>query len=278
MRSRPATRTLERRSYRGDPEALRALLYGVADGLWAAALAASENEAGAEVLAEAAWLRWLENLGKWRSRADLVGWLRLALWDEIALRADPALGELALALWEGDEEGGVGAAPAALVERLEQDLAEALPTVQRRARARRRMVWGAFLLACGVLAALSFGAVSMALHVSDLQARHVAWESLQQRVRTRHLDWAVRDLLFDLADPQGADKAAAQTLSQVVLVLEEIAESGARPGTQSLVYIRSRLEEGALVAQVRDMALDSPPAAAPLLRQTALVLEEAKTL
>lgn len=274
MRSKPAIRSLERRSYRGDPEALRALLYGVADGLWAASLAASENEAGAEVLAEAAWLRWLENLGRWRFRADLVGWLRLALWDEIAYRADPALGELALALWEG----GVGPAPTALVERLEQDLEAALPNVQRRARARRRMVWGAFLLACGLLAALTAGAVGVALHLADLQSRQVAWESLQQRVRTRHLDWAVRDLLFDLGDPRGADKRAAQTLSQVVLILEEITESGARPGQQSLVYIRDRLEEGNLVTQVRDMAMEAPPPAAPLLAQTALALEEAETL
>ncbi len=278
MQSQPAIRSIERRSYRGDPEALRALLYNVADGLWAAALAASENEAGAEVLAEAAWLRWLENLGRWRFRADLVGWLRLALWDEIAHRADPALGEVALELWDGDEEGGVGPAPPALIERLEQDLTAALPLVERRARARRRMVWGAFLAACVLLGALTAGAASLALHVADQQARQVAWESLQQRVRTRHLNWEVRDLLFDLADPRGADKSSAQTLSQVVLILEEITESGTRPGQQSLVYIRSRLEEGSLVAQVRDMALDGPPPAAPLLAQTALVLEEAATL
>jgi hypothetical protein len=257
---------------------LRALLYSVADGLWAAALAASENEAGAEILAEAAWVRWLENLGRWRFRADLVGWLRLALWDEIAYRADPALGELALALWEGNGEGGVGPAPAALVERLEQDLETALPAVQRRARHRRRMVWATFLLACGVLAALTAGAVGLALRMADQQARQVAWESLQEQVRVRHLDWAVRDLLFDLADPQGADRQSAQTLSQVVLILEEIAESGARPGRQSLVYIRQRLEEGDLVAQVRDLAVEAPPPSAPLLAQTELVLEEAGTL
>ena len=278
MRSQPAIRSIERRSYRGDPEALRALLYSVADGLWAAALGASENEAGAEVLAEAAWLRWLDNLGRWRFRADLVGWLRLALWDEIAHRTDPALGEVALELWDGDKEGGVGPAPPALVERLEQDLTAALPLVQRRVRGRRRMVWGAFLAACAVLGALTAGAVSLALHVADQQARQVAWESLQQRVRARHLDWAVRDLLFDLADPRGADKHAAQTLAQVVLILEEVTESGARPGQQSLVYIRSRLEEGNLVAQVRDMAIEAPAPSAPLLAQTALVLEEAETL
>ena len=278
MQSPPALRSIERRSYRGDPEALRALLYSVADGLWAAALAASESEAGAAVLAEAAWLRWLENLGRWRFRADLVGWLRLALWDEIAHRVDPALGELALALWEGDSEGGVGPAPTALVERLEQDLAAALPAVQRRARARRKLVWGSFLVGCGVLAALVVGAISVAMHVAGLQARQVAWESLQTRVRDRHLDWAVRDLLFGLADPQGADKLQAKALAQVVLILEEIAESGARPGQQSLQYIRQRLEEAKLVTQVRDMAMDAPPPEAPLLAQTALVLEEAETL
>ncbi len=271
-------RSIERRSYRGDPEALRALLYNVADGLWAAALAASENEAGAEMLAEAAWTRWLENLGRWRFRADLVGWLRLALWDEIAQRADPALGELALALWEGNGEGGVGPAPAALVERLEQDLDRALPEVQKRARRRRHLVWATFLLACALLAAVTAGGVALSMRMATRQSRQIAWEALQERVRDRHLDWAVRDLLFDLADPQGTDRQSAQTLSQVVLILEEIAESGSRPGRQSLNYIRQRLGEGNLVAQIRDMAVEAPPAAAPLLAQTVLVLEEAGTL
>jgi hypothetical protein len=276
MQSQPAIRSIERRSYRGDPEALRALLYNVADGLWAAALGASEQEADAAGLAEAAWRRWLENLGRWRFRADLVGWLRLALWDEISLRADPPLAELALALWDG--EGGVGAAPAALVEHLEQDLESALPAVQRRARARRKLVWATFLLACALLGALVTGAVEMTLRVATLQAQQVAWSCLQSDVRTRHLDWAVQDLLFDLDDPQGTDRAQAQTLSQAVLILEEIAESGARPGRQSLVYIRQRLEAGNLVGQVEDLAADAPPASAPLLAQTALVLEEVGTL
>jgi hypothetical protein len=274
MQSQPAIRSIERRSYRGDPEALRALLYNVADGLWAAALGASENEAEAAVLAEAAWLRWLENLGRWRFRADLIGWLRLALWDEIALRTDPALGELALELWDG----GVGPAPVELVERLEQDLEAGLPAVQYRARSRRKLVWATFLLGCALLGALVVGGVDMAMHVATLQARQVAWTALQADVRTRHLDWAVQDLLFDLDDPQGTDRREAEALSQAVLILEEIAESGARPGAQSLVYIRERLEEGNLVAQIEDMAADAPPASAPLLAQTALVLEEVGTL
>jgi hypothetical protein len=118
----------------------------------------------------------------------------------------------------------------------------------------------------------------MALHVATLQARQVAWGCLQTDVRTRHLDWAVQDLLFDLDDPQGTDRLQAQTLSQAVLILEEIAESGARPGRESLVYIRQRLEEGNLVAQIEDMAVDAPPASAPVLAQTALVLEEVGTL
>lgn len=278
MQSQPALRSIERRSYRGDPEAVRALLYNVADGLWAAALAASENEVGAEVLAEAAWRRWLENLGRWRFRADLVGWLRLALWEEIAQRADPALGDLALALWQSNGEGGVGPAPAGLVERLEQDLDRALPAVQKRARRRRHLVWATFLVACALLAAATAGGVALSLRMATRQSRQIAWEALQERVRVRHLDWAVRDLLFDLADPQGADRQAAQTLSQVVLILEEIAESGSRPGRQSLNYIRQRLGEGNLVAQIRDMAVETSPAAAPLLAQTALVLEEAGTL
>lgn len=278
MQSRQAIGAIERRSYQGDAEALRALLYNVADDLYAAALAASADEPTAMDLARAAWRRWLENVGRWRCRSDLVGWLRLALWDEIAMRAQPELAEVALALWQGDPEKPVGLAPTALVERLEQDLAAALPTIRRRAAARRKFFWGMVAFAASLVVALVLIGGEIAVRVAASQTRQVAWETLQTRVREAHLDWGLRDVLFNLADPQGADRFAAQVISQAVLVLEEIAESPSRPGRQSLNYIRERLASGDLLLRLRELAVEAAQHDYPTLVQATLVLEEAQAL
>jgi len=278
MQSPQAISAIERRSYQGDAEALRALLYNVADDLYAAALAASADEATAMDLAQAAWRRWLENVGRWRCRSDLVGWLRLALWDEIATRAQPELAEVALALWQSEPEKPVGLAPTVLVERLEQDLAAALPSIRRRASVRRKFFWGTMVFITGLVAALVLIGVEIAAQVATSQTRQVAWETLQARVQEAHLDWNLRDVLFDLADPQGTDRFAAQVISQAVLVLEEIAESPSRPGRQSLNYIRERLAGGELLQRLRELAVESPGHEHRTLMQATLALEEAQSL
>lgn len=278
MQSQQVARHLSGRCNQGDREALRAFLFSVADGLYTASLAASEDENQAGTLAARAWERLVNNLGRWSWREHLQIRLRQILRHEIIEQAGEPVAQRALQLWGGANGEELVAAPTELLERLETTTSAAVPLIQRRARRRHRLAWAGLALAAVLVVSLLAGLAGVRHRLVTGRARQVAFETLQQRVQDQHLAWAVRDVLLNLADPQGADRPQAEVLAQVVLLLEEIASSSASTPAYHLSYLKRRLGYGHLLSQVRELAWEAPAAERPPLMQTALVLEEVQGL
>ncbi|HEY3396987.1 MAG TPA: hypothetical protein VGM19_04935 [Armatimonadota bacterium] len=278
MQTSQAAHSLQRRAQIGDAEALRALLYSVADGLYSSALAASPDEAQAADLTEAVWRAWLGELGRWRWRESLLGSLRRVLAEEIERRADEQVAAQALALWDASSEEPLFPAPPELIQRLAETLIYAVPVVRGRVQRRRRALWATLIVSVFIVIGSSINLGGVLFRLAGGQVQTVKWQGLQDYVRTQHLDWLVRDLMFNLNDPQGTDKPQHQVLAQVVTVLEEVSLGPNEPGRENRAVIRDRLESGNLAWECRNLADDAAPADRPTLMHVTLALEEAQNL
>lgn len=271
------------------------LLFSVADGLYTAAMGASQTEAEARGLVEQVWqalqgeLRASGFRGGLRGfrgglrglRGDLRLRLRRLLREEIEQRWGRPAAQRALRMWRGGGEQELPAPPD-LLAHLETSLAETLAVLQSevelRGQLRRGLRWATVLLAVLLVAAAVVLGVTLANRRATAQARLVALETLQARVQQQHLAWAVGDLLLDLGDPTGADQERARTLAQVQLLLEEVASNPGRLVLAGLPELRERLAAGQALARLRELALEAAPTEQPTLMLSVLLLEEVQAL
>jgi hypothetical protein len=180
-------------------------------------------------------------------------------------------------MWAEVDTRALVPAPASLIERLEELSRAMAPTIARRARQRRWLVWTgrAFLAAC-LVGLLLLGAEAVDQLLAG-RARQVQYAALRQRVQAERLTWVVREALLDLGDPQGADRYEAALLAQVALLLEDIVADPSL-SRESLRPLQQRIAQNDLLWRLREATQEAEPGQHSKLAQVTLLLEEAQNL
>lgn len=273
------TRELRTGCRRGNPSALDALLYRCADGVYAMALTAVDDEAAAQQVVREVWRSLLSALKAPRFNADPADrvWritervLAQRVGRDAARRARRAA---------TSEDGSIGLEGVRLPPPILDELTELSQEHARHIRARwklRRNVFRGTLLALLLTAVAVWGAVFYQRSRRTEGLAELRYECLRQRIVRQELPVAIREVTFQLDDPTGADKETAADCERVLLVLEEIANSDTLRQVNHLRYVRQRVTRHNLPDFVRSQK-ETFPEMAPALTRVALALEEVENL
>jgi len=264
---------------RGNVSALDALLYQTADGMYAMALSAMEDEETAREVVREAWERMLSALQGPRFSRDP----RRAMWriTEQVL-AERAGRERARAARRAvtDDDGRVGLEGVGLSREVLEELSakseQCAPTIRARWKVRRNVfrisIAALFLIAIGVWGAVIFQRARAGRDLEQMQ-----YECLRQRVLRQDLTEVMREVSFQLDDPTGVDREAAADCERVMLVLEEIANSATLNEVSGLRYVRQRVRQHDLPQFVASLE-ETFPEMGESLPRVRLVLEEVQNL
>ncbi len=262
----------------GDPDALRAAAYQLADELYTAALSALGSDERARTAVAETWQRLLAALRWWRCGGGLrrrsLGILRRVL----AKSAAPEQLRWACVDREAEHAADAGSAPAELVKQLVAEGERMAPILARAARRRRRSVHvglalGAF--AVGLLLGFGNALYGRALSVHSPQLQFAA---LQQRIVAAALPAATQEAYLDLMDPEGAQAVQGEGYQRIGLVLEEITNAASLQETRRLQFVKHRIAAQDLITIARSAAEQSRGKHREKLMLVVLVLEEAANL
>lgn len=273
------TRELRTGCRRGNPSALDALLYRGADGIYAMALAAMDDEAEAQDAVREIWRRLLSALKAPRFNADPAERLWRITERVLADRVGREAAQRARRAVTS-EDGTMGlegvALPRGVLDELSEMSHDQASAIRGRWKMRRNIFRGAIigllLIAIGVWGAVFYQRSRRTNDLAQLQ-----YECMRQRILRQELPVAIREVAFQLDDPTGADKEIAADCERVLLVLEEIANSETLREVNHLRYVRQRVTRHNLPDFVRSQEETFPELADPLTR-VALVLEEVENL
>ncbi|MBD3292882.1 MAG: hypothetical protein GF393_08170 [Armatimonadia bacterium] len=273
------TRELRTGCRRGNVSALDALLYHCADGVYAMALTAVDDEAAAQQVVREVWRGQLAALENPRFNADPAD----RLWRITERELTQRLGRQAARAARRavtSEDGAVGLEgvrlPAEVLDELSELAHEEAPSIRARWKVRRTVFRGALLTL--VMAAIGiWGAVfyQQSRRTSDLA--QMQYECLRQRIVRQEMPVAIREVTFQLDDPTGADKETAADCERVLLVLEEIANAETLNQVSQLRYVRERVTRHDLPDFVRAQE-ETFPEMSDSLTRIALALEEVDNL
>ncbi len=262
----------------GDPDALRAAAYQLADELYAAALSALGSDEHARTAVAETWQLLLAALRWWRCGGGLR---RRSLWILRRVLAKSAAPEQLR--WARIDRGAehapeVAAAPADLVRELVTEGERMAPILARAARRRRRSVHvGLAVSAFAVGLLLGFGNMlygrALSRHSPQLQ-----FATLQQRIVAAALPAAIQEAYLDLMDPEGAQAVQAEAYQRIRLVLEEISNAASLQETRRLQFVKHRIAAQDLISIARSAAEQSQDKRREKLMLVVLVLEEAANL
>jgi len=264
----------------GDADALRTVVYQLADELYTVALAelASEDRAYAAVIE--AWQRMLNALQRWRFAGSLRNRALALLGRVIAEMSEPhpagQITETVGTAQEGRSE--IQPAPDALVAaltRLTDRMAPAIAEARQRRKHRLRLALAGGLVILGVLIGLggAFGNRILIARNSQLQ-----FETLQQRIVAAQLRAAVQQAEMELADPTGAQASVREGYQRIGLVLEEIVNAASLQQTSRLRFVKRRIANQNLIQLARQAACQSNGTQREKLMMVVLVLEEVANL
>jgi hypothetical protein len=238
----------------GDPDALTALGYRLADGLWAAT-------GGDELRAAAGMERALKRL-------KALSW--------------PAMQELATTagVGAGAKKRGAGAvtqeAPVEFAERLAEQARQASATLADANK--RRAFWRlqAYAVVAALVLAIIMVLVSYAV-IGRMQRQPSAMLTmLQFRIRHSGVAMELQDIAWDLPDPRGANKETARVLADAALALDEVANVPPAEAPFTLGYIAERVRAGQLPWKLFGAA-EAGLGSKDVLMDAGLALEEVET-
>ncbi|MCD6352430.1 MAG: hypothetical protein J7M26_09950, partial [Armatimonadetes bacterium] len=271
-------RVLVQRCRRGDADGLDALVYRLAGPLWQAAVAAGakEEEVRQAVVegfdAAMAGLRgWHEPaLSALEARAVAVATARAR---EASGVRRPRTGRARTGDAQEPAAAGELTVPGAIVEELRARARAAAPELYEAAQ--RRGFW--LLQAYAVLLALIAGVVMILVNYGSSQRWQAVppavMEGVQFRVRHTGLSSVLRDVAWELPDPDGADKASAAVLEEAALALDEVANVSPRERVEQFRYLAWRVRQQDLSSKLEEVAQHLGPARRQV-EDAALVLEE----
>lgn len=273
------TRELRTGCRRGNPSALDAFLYHCADGIYAMALAAMEDEQEAQELVRESWRHFLSTLKAPRFEADPAR----RLWRIVERQLGERVGrDVARSARRSvtSEDGTIGLEGVRLQRELLEELSELAreqaPAIRARWKVRRNVFRGGlaalFLIALGVWSGVFYQRSRVTQDIAQLK-----YECLQQRIVRQELALAMREISFQFDDPTGADRQAAADCERVLLVLEEIANSVSLSQLNDLRYVRQRIARHELADFVISLE-EVFPEMSDTLPRVALALEEAQNL
>lgn len=273
------TRELRTGCRRGNVSALDALLYRCADGVYAMALTAVDDEATAQEIVREVWRRQLAALKGGHFGADPARRLWRISERTLAQRVGRDAARRARRTVT-DDGGAVGLegvrVPRAVLEELSELAHAEAESIRDRWRARRNVFRGG-IVALLLTAVGVWGAVFYQRSLAGDSIAQVQYDCLRQRIARQELPVAMREIIFQLDDPTGADKETAADCERVLLVLEEIVNSKTLAQVNGLRYVRERVNRHNLPDFVRTQEETFPEMASELTR-VALVLEEVQNL
>ncbi|MGI5819839.1 MAG: hypothetical protein ACOX9R_17285 [Armatimonadota bacterium] len=273
------TRELRTGCRRGNASALDALLYHCADGVYAMALTAVDDEAEAQQIVREVWRALLSALKAPRFNADPADRLWRVTERVLAQRVGRREARRARRA-ATSEDGTVGLEgvrlPRPLLDELSELSAQEAGGIRARWKVRRTAFRGG-LVALALVAVGIWGAVfyQHARRSSDIA--ELKYECLRERIIRQELPVAIREIAFQLDDPTGADKETAADCERVLLVLEEISNSESLRQVNHLRYVRERVTRHNLPDFLRAQEETFPEMSLALAR-LALALEEVENL
>ncbi len=278
-RQSSAARELRTGCRRGNPSALDALLYQCADGIYAMALSAMEDEHEAEEAVGEVWRKLLRALKAPLFDADPAR----RVWRITERVLTDRVGREAAARARRSvtsDDGTVGLEGVGLRREVLEELSELsherAPEIRSRWKVRRNVFRGSlialFLVALGIWAAVFYQRSRASHDLARLQ-----YHCLRQRVIRQQMPLVMREISFQIDDPTGADRHMAADCQRVLLVLEEIANSDSLTQLNDLRYMRQRVARHNLADFVRSLE-DTFPERSRELPRVALALEEVQNL
>ncbi|HCA47514.1 MAG TPA: hypothetical protein DEP45_09220 [Armatimonadetes bacterium] len=264
---------------RGNVSALDALLYHCADAVYAMALTAVDDEATAQAIVREVWRRQLAVLKGLRFEADPAQQLWRLAERTLAERVGREEAHRARRAVMADD-GAIGiegiSLPRAVLEELSALTHAEADAIRDRWRVRRTAlragIAGLVVIALGVWAAVFYQRAQTTGSIAELQ-----YECLRARIARQELPVVMREIIFQLDDPTGADKETAADCERVLLVLEEIGNAETLAQVNGLRYVRERVTRHGLPEFVRSQEETFPEMTGELMR-VALVLEEVENL
>jgi hypothetical protein len=272
--SHRAELTLYRRSRRGSPDALQAVLHRGADRWYTAALMACGDEQSAGEAVARTWRTLLENLSGWRFGGGLESRAERLLVHELSTHIGYHEAHRAVRRSRQMEDEEVIALPVERIDELLACIADASERIaaahQARVRALRiaRLALGAVV---AYLVAVAVWSVAIGNRVSVTQ---VSWECLQQRVVAQDLAGVLADVMSEFSVSEDQSPTSAQALQQAGLVLEEIANAQAAGSLAVMRRVGQRSRAEGLSGEVQVVAQRLRPEMRSELMRAALVLEE----
>ena len=274
-----STRELRTGCRRGNTSALDAFLYRCADGMYAMALSAMEDEQEAHEVVREAWSRCLSALQAPRFDADPARRLWRITERLISDRVGRDAARRARRSVTADD-GTVGLDGVGLEREVLEELSELAhekaPVIRARWTARRNVFRGGvvalFLIALSVWSGVFYQRSRMTHDIAQLK-----YETLQERIIRQELAVVMREITFQLDDPTGADRQTLADCERVQLVLEEIANSASLSHLNDLRYVRQRIARHQLADFVRSLE-ELFPEMSDTLPRVALALEEVQNL
>lgn len=270
-------RTLYIRCRRGEPEALAALLYSLVDRLYTAASYVLPDETSAITTVAETWHDLMESLrGAWGTQNPSVRAMQL-LGHRLRTLAPDDQVDRALRRARDEDDGGLLAFP-------DGDLQVLLDAVPLQARhiaesaGQRRLRFRQALAFAVLFFAFVVGHNIWRQSSARQSAETLKLQALQTEVQRDELMTAVRDCVDELPDPEGADRYEARVLRQVGLVLEELANSQAAPGAQTLALLSRRVRQDQLAEDLAELVSQREGMARKELSRALLVLEEVANL
>lgn len=272
--SHRAELALHRRSRRGSPDALRALLHRGADQWYTAALMVCGDEQSAAEAVARTWRSLLDKLAGWRLGGGLRRRAESFLVHELSACASYHEADRAVQRSRQMADEELIALPAERADELLACIADASDRIAAAHAVRARLFRIAHLaLGVVVMGFISVAVWSVALG-NQVSVTQVSWECLRQRIVAQDLPGVVADVTSEFSIAEDQSPTSAQALQQAGLILEEIAnaDQAGSPATMHRIGQRSRAE--GLAAEVQVVAQRLPQQMRSELMRAALVLEE----
>ncbi|NPV45330.1 MAG: hypothetical protein HPY69_00095 [Armatimonadetes bacterium] len=270
-------RALYIRCRRGESEALAALLYSLVDRLYTAASYVLPDETSAITTVAETWHDLMESLrGAWGTRNLLVRAMHL-LGQRLKTMAPDDQVDRALRRARTEDDGGLLSFP-------DGDLQVLLDAVPLQAlhiaesAGRRRMRFRQAVAFAVLFVAFVVGHNIWRQGTARRSAETLKLTALQAEVQRDQLITAVRDCVDELPDPEGADRYEARVLQQLGLVLEELANTQAAQGAQTLALLSRRVRQERLTEDLTEVMSQREGMARKELSRALLVLEEVANL